>query len=301
MKHLILEEVFHISVKLFYSLFFEDASFKEQFHISKGDKDVEITEWIQQSPLDQQRVCFFTMIENTGKEDVDKTRCLETQRCFLSPSMEDFRVESSLLPENQMGSALFRIDSKWLIQQSGKEKDTSKVTISVDVECKKKIWGVTGMVEGVLEKQASLSYTKWFEMAKNRIISLEGSKAKSSDCSSSEEVVTPVAALPIVSDSSAGFVRMRLSTYKRVVSGTEKLAQMLSSTTLHQLTTNITPSSSFDNTSLDVVIEEHDDSDLKPPDRERLEVKRKKRKGRFLFVIAATLLTVIMWFIMLEE
>jgi len=141
-KHLELEELFSISVKFFYSLFFEDASFKKQFHTVMGDKDVEITDWIEQSTLNKQRVCFFTMIEKEGKEEVDKTRCLETQKCFLSPSMEEFRVESILLPENPLGSALFKIDSKWKIEQAGTEN--CKVTICIDVECKKKNMGSDG-------------------------------------------------------------------------------------------------------------------------------------------------------------
>lgn len=53
-----------------------------------------------------------------------------------------------------MGSALFKLDAKWQIKPvSGKGDKQCDMYIRIDVECTKKIWGVTGMVENMLEKQ----------------------------------------------------------------------------------------------------------------------------------------------------
>jgi len=169
------------------------------------------------------------------------------------------------------------------------------------------------MVEGVLEKQAHLSYTKWLELAKKQIQSLEieTTKIQPSDSPPQQdkrnELILNNSEL-VPSSSNSGFVRMRLSTYKRVVSGTEKLAQMLSSTSLHQFTPpeNVIFSASLDNTPLDVVVQGHDDSDLKimentderkMPEREKSRVERRKWKGKMmLFAFIATLFIIFLWF-----
>jgi hypothetical protein len=99
-------------------------------------------------PNQKRRFCFFTMIENEGKngkiylvvhlvyslwslnEDLEKTRCLETQTCTLSHdvttagapnNIKEIAMDSSIVPENPMGSALFKIDSKWKITTARKQ------------------------------------------------------------------------------------------------------------------------------------------------------------------------------------
>lgn len=83
-----LREKFSVDVPTFWRLFWQTGAFKETFHKRKGDSgnaptseihthnglnsDIVVTEWLDGTATpqrsDKQRMCFFTMIENEGKD-----------------------------------------------------------------------------------------------------------------------------------------------------------------------------------------------------------------------------------------
>jgi len=149
-------------------------------------------------------------------------------------------IESNVRPENPLGSAIFKIDSKWVIKHHGSVptnlhgdahsglSQSCKMSIKIFVECTKKIWGVTNMVESILEKQAHASHQQWFELASEKIqehiMEIQQSKQQLFEETKFKEETRKKNFKP-------EYVRLRLSTLKRVVSGTEKLAKMLSTRT----------------------------------------------------------------------
>jgi len=233
-KQFTLEDDYDLSAQEYFVVIFGDPSFKERFHAIKGDRDVLITEWIQQSQLAEQRACFFTMIENEGKAELESTKCLETQT--TTRTTEEIEVKCSIVPQNPMGSAIFRIDAKWKIKSTG--RDNCNVSVLTEVECTKKIWGVTSVVENLLEKQAKASQMKWFELANRRILEYEDELKRARNSPSSSPIMEPQASPSyqqrrktpqFEKTSSSDLMRFRLSTFKRVVNGTERISQMLSS------------------------------------------------------------------------
>jgi len=137
MKQFLLEEEYYLSAQEYFELIFGYPSFKERFHAVKGDRDVLITEWIQQSKNAEQRACFFTMIENEGKTELESTKCLETQT--KTCTADEIEIKCSIVPQNPMGSAIFRIDAKWKIKSTAKDRCTAFVL--TEVECTKKNLG----------------------------------------------------------------------------------------------------------------------------------------------------------------
>eukprot|EP01119_Soliformovum_irregulare_P020270 TRINITY_DN6535_c0_g1_i3.p1 TRINITY_DN6535_c0_g1~~TRINITY_DN6535_c0_g1_i3.p1 ORF type:complete len:256 (-),score=25.94 TRINITY_DN6535_c0_g1_i3:39-806(-) len=210
------------------------------------------------TPDQKQRLCFFTMIENEGQGEFDKTRCLETQTSTVMP-LTTFIVKSSIVPENPMGSALFRIETQWQLSSIG---SSTSIEISSTVECTKKIWGVTGMVEGMLESQVLKSHRLWLDIARKKLEKIPQPSSEPSSPASVEpqsSIGSPESE-PMHSHASPSYfddehLRMRLSTYKRVVTGTEKLAQILHQTPSLRTEVAEPPSDSFD-----IMVHSPDDS-----------------------------------------
>lgn len=102
------------------------------------------------------------MVENKGQKESEATKCMETQQCkqiFKSENsqLEEFIIESSIVPQNSLG-IIFKIDSRWQIHSTLSKLNSPSCHISIEakVECQKKMWGVTGMIESLLETQVNL-------------------------------------------------------------------------------------------------------------------------------------------------
>lgn len=127
----------------------------------------------------------------------------------------------------------------------GTTNEQTQVRIKAEVECKKKIWGVSGLVENMLEKQVQSSLSLWLQMVREHLnnhpptsLQTTESNHKTSPTHSSNHILS-VPSSPRASkrqnEFTRGGTRLRLSTFKRVVNGTEKLKQMLSSTSLEDV------------------------------------------------------------------
>eukprot|EP01116_Phalansterium_solitarium_P010934 TRINITY_DN26535_c0_g1_i1.p1 TRINITY_DN26535_c0_g1~~TRINITY_DN26535_c0_g1_i1.p1 ORF type:complete len:344 (-),score=58.66 TRINITY_DN26535_c0_g1_i1:19-1050(-) len=255
-----IRETIPVDLESFWELFLEDSAFQKQYHTFVGNQGVDIIDWIA-SPgkKEKQRICFFTMVENEGKSELENTKCTETQTCVYATGERELELRCNIRPE-KLGAAIFVIDSVWRVSATElpNGQPGSRVHITVKVECTKKIWGVTGMIENVLEQQTQHAHARWMELARRRAEehlaaelaaqSAQAAPPASSDGGeSSMEYSEPevyragggprsvrssrvhASQASMLSPRRPPRVRLRLATLKRVVTGTEKIAHMFSS------------------------------------------------------------------------
>lgn len=65
----------------------------------------------------------FSLLISSKSQAFEVTRCIETQKAVtLSNNGLNYLIQCSVVPENPMGSAIFKIDSKWKIESSSNSK-----------------------------------------------------------------------------------------------------------------------------------------------------------------------------------
>jgi hypothetical protein len=156
-----------VDVRVFFAHFWHTSTFAVELHRSLGDTSVDASDWIAVGPGKAQRLLFFSR-----NEDGTSTRCIETQSYALKES-GDFDIKILVNPENPLGQ-VFRIEANWTVRAGGSGSDgggaspapppMTVVDVSLEVECKKRLWGGYGnsLVEGMLEKSARKEYDDWF-------------------------------------------------------------------------------------------------------------------------------------------
>lgn len=136
-----------LSAKKIFEALFEHSDFWKSYHEKINDEHIIVTDWISNEKLKQlDRMCFYSMIEEkNSNSNSSSTRCIEKQNSRKIDGDDIISVESTVTPENPTTSSLFSIVISFLI------KTPSTVEIHANLECKKKIWGVSSMVENMLE------------------------------------------------------------------------------------------------------------------------------------------------------
>mmetsp|Transcript_6930 Transcript_6930/g.9577 ORF Transcript_6930/g.9577 Transcript_6930/m.9577 type:complete len:237 (-) Transcript_6930:12-722(-) len=210
--------------ELFVTLFWFDQAFSQHFHKTQGDKDVYISDWVKQSNEIVKRVCFFTMkdTENTNVAE-NTTRCLETQTCKTTndAGILSYQIVCSIVPENNFGSALFKIESIWNILPSTPNCDHCSIEVDITVDCTKKMWGVSDMIESLLATEVSATYKMWFEIAKlwnQNLMDSQTQKIQSWELINGTLLQSSVHGM---------YVELKKGKSTRVLKGTEKLVQIM--------------------------------------------------------------------------
>jgi len=229
-----LKATFPTPLQIFIDNLILDSSFEHAFHSTQKDQKIHITDWMCNDNMGngKQRLCFFTMIEDPEKSESQEnsdgaTKCMEIQKgCWKDDS---FFIVCSIVPENPIGN-IFKISSTWEI--SADSENVTLVIIDVEVECTRKIWAVQGMIEGILEQQTKTSYSNWLYLAKERCSTLVN---QISNINSSVEITTNGQSPPLSPVGSGNSVRLRLSTMKKVCSGTDNIAQFFAAQPDHIL------------------------------------------------------------------
>lgn len=156
------------SPELCFQLLFQEQALKRAFHTSQGDKQIDLSEWIPAGDGSFRRMCFYTMVEENG----DETRCMEVQQYKTTDADGEWRaqVDCAVTPENPMGN-IFRIEAQWLFtrDRGGGDAPGCLITVKGEVECNTRIWGLQGMAEGVLYKQAQRTIVGLLSVGKERI------------------------------------------------------------------------------------------------------------------------------------
>ncbi len=147
-----------VDTHVFFKHFWLSGSFVVDLHKSLGDTSVDASDWLDCGPGKAQRLLFFSR-----NEDGTSTRCIETQAYTMRDDDKgDFDVKILVNPENPLGQ-VFRIEANWSVRSKG-GGDGTVVDVSLEIECKKRLWGGYGnsLVEGMLEKSARKEYDDWF-------------------------------------------------------------------------------------------------------------------------------------------
>jgi len=119
---------------------------------------VSVTAWMTApgTPVSQ-RLCFYTLVD-TDPNGIGNCVCMETQKFWYEN--ETIRIECSIVPDNPNVGNVFRIQSYWKISPVSDRQ--CFLSISGEVECKKSLLGMQGMVENILSQKIKASYQKWF-------------------------------------------------------------------------------------------------------------------------------------------
>jgi len=86
---------------------------------------------------------------------------METQKFWYDN--ETLRVECAIVPDNPNVGNVFRIQSYWKISPISNSQ--CLLNISGEVECKKSLLGMQGMVENILAEKIKSAYQKWCTFA----------------------------------------------------------------------------------------------------------------------------------------
>eukprot|EP01129_Flabellula_baltica_P014836 TRINITY_DN722_c0_g1_i3.p1 TRINITY_DN722_c0_g1~~TRINITY_DN722_c0_g1_i3.p1 ORF type:complete len:208 (-),score=31.83 TRINITY_DN722_c0_g1_i3:12-635(-) len=117
--------------------------------------DVDIVEWIG---LDKgaRRICFYSISDAT-----QNYKCVEDQT-YAYHGGDVIEMVCNIVPDSSVGD-IFDIKSTWTLTRVAEEEIT--LVISVVVECKEKIFGVSSAIESALLNIMKNHYTVWVDAA----------------------------------------------------------------------------------------------------------------------------------------
>jgi hypothetical protein len=226
-----------------FALLFGTPAFDEKFHGARGDLDVVVLDWISGA---NQRLLTFAMVERDAAGTVkDRTKCIEKQTS-LTAANGSWRVVSVLKPDATV-SNLFTVETVYAC--AGAE-----LVITATIACEKKIWGVSGFVESIVEKQTAASLDLYCQLATETLSSAvsasaadaastngadvcidveSGGQPRSSSSSSSSSVLASARGSnrhkrPSSRSVQSALPHRQLSTMKRVAHGHDSIVQLLS-------------------------------------------------------------------------
>lgn len=159
---------------------FLSSQFKRSFHERKRDESITISDWIMQAVNESSlfrtkfsfpfvfflkryivvgtRISYFTMVERDSSDNViDRTKCIEVEK-FKFDRDDVAVVESTMKPDTSVG-ALFVLYFTYTLQQATNDATMTSLSIRVNIDCLKKWFGVTSVVESLIEKQVKKKNT----------------------------------------------------------------------------------------------------------------------------------------------
>jgi hypothetical protein len=223
-----------------FAVLFGTPAFDEKFHTARGDLDVVVLDWIGGA---NQRLLTFAMVERDAAGTVkDRTKCIEKQTS-LTAANGSWRVVSVLKPDASV-SNLFTVETIYAC--AGAE-----LVITATIACEKKIWGVTGFVEKIVEQQTAASLDLYCQLATEMLSFAASARAADAASTNGADVCIDVDAggQQRSSSSSSSLASARgsnrhkrpssrsvqsalphrqLSTMKRVAHGHDSIVQLLS-------------------------------------------------------------------------
>jgi hypothetical protein len=212
-KQFELIEHFDVSIQKFYSILLKEPTFEEQFHTLRGNSKINITEWMSLGNNHWQRLCFYTM-EDIDKKGFGNFVCMETQKYYYMGDI--LRLDSTISPDNPSVGNLFNIKSEWTISQTS-YGEQCVLKIFVEVECKRTIIGIQGMVEGTLASKVRSAYETWCSLALEKVKEEQEKQHSKNILESTKEIY----------DTNRERLHHRFkSLHERVVSGTENIVKL---------------------------------------------------------------------------
>jgi len=197
MKEFVLEETFGISVTHFFDLFFESKEFKRNYHLLRGDSDVEISDWTENDKEEgYTRVINFSspISSNALIQKVAggmNARCKETQVYTFVNGNNEFYVKSlTTFDGSTLGKSFFS-STEWqvksspapplsspVIMKSSTYPSLSRSYCNVSIIVKNEYRGrmFKGNIEGFVDDVARKSFTQWLDLVRDKLQELEKKK-----------------------------------------------------------------------------------------------------------------------------
>jgi len=168
MKILELEEEFCLSVETFFTFFFESTNFKQKYHTSRGDRDIEIKQWAPTSDGRYTReVNFCSAISNSpviNKIVGDKAKVKEVQYYKLSDGKLNVIAETYF--DGSIGKS-FQSVSEWNVYPINEPQPGCKVVIKVKNNYSGTMF--KSILENWVHSTTEESFKKWLDLVRQQV------------------------------------------------------------------------------------------------------------------------------------
>ncbi|KAF2073441.1 hypothetical protein CYY_005258 [Polysphondylium violaceum] len=168
MKILDLEEEFGLSVETFFTFFFESTNFKQKYHASRGDRDIEIKPWTPTSDGRYTReIVFCSAISNSSVINSivgDKAKVREVQHYKLADGRLNVIAETFF--EGKVGQS-FQSVSEWNVVPINEPQPGCKVVIKVKNNYKGTMF--KDRIESWVHSTTEDSFKKWLDLVRQQV------------------------------------------------------------------------------------------------------------------------------------
>ncbi|EAL72270.1 hypothetical protein DDB_G0269840 [Dictyostelium discoideum AX4] len=170
MKILNLEEEFRISVETFFTFFFENANFKQKYHSSRGDNQIEVKAWTPTSDNRYTReVSFCSFISNNpviNRLVGDKAKVKEVQHYKYIENGSLYVSSETFFDGSSIGKSFSSV-SEWTVSPISNPLPGCKVVIVVKNNYNGSMF--KGVLENWVHDTTEDSFKQWLTLVRQQV------------------------------------------------------------------------------------------------------------------------------------
>ncbi|KAL0488789.1 hypothetical protein AKO1_003840, partial [Acrasis kona] len=208
-KTITFEETFNAPIKTLCDAIFFNKNFQNDFHTSTEDIKVNVGDWIPSQDKSIHRTVIFDTPVNAPSMIISMLRLGPTITCRLEDDLtwssgeDSFTVKSGLFFMDIPGvnQDVVKVDINYNANKVSRSR--THVILSISCEFITRIWGLTGIVEKYMEKDAHKSFEKWIQLAERHL--REYQQKIDQDDDDDEDQVTSIGSSPISVTSSTDY------------------------------------------------------------------------------------------------
>eukprot|EP01132_Coremiostelium_polycephalum_P005288 gene5288-6582_t len=179
MRELHLEGEFPVSVETFFTFFFESPGFKQRYHTTRGDKEIEVRQWV---PVGDGRytreILFNSMISKHGVINSmvgDKTKVREVQTYQFKDGSILHVTSKTFFEGTKVGNS-FKSESEWIVSPDNNNKSGVGCIVVINVQNNYNGIMLKGLIENWVHDTTEVSFNHWMNLVKAQIEEYEESE-----------------------------------------------------------------------------------------------------------------------------
>lgn len=177
MKILKLEEEFHLSVETFFTFFFESSGFKQRYHSTRGDNQIEVKQWTPSNDGRYTReITFLSFISNNVfiKKMVGDSAKVREVQYYKFTDDRILRVTSATFFEGSPIGDSFTSESEWIVTPTTSKIPGCKVSIKVENNYSGSMF--KGTLENWVHDTTEQSFKHWLTLVRSQVAEYEESE-----------------------------------------------------------------------------------------------------------------------------